>query len=89
MKQERMAGNFWVNHNSRISSTAVSQAKVMAGGNTDDARMADEKGCILTCKDKLLHYYEKSDLKIVDFSQCMVGKSNLAWICVEFEHECL
>ena len=39
----------------------------------DDARMAGRKGCILTCKDKLLHYYEKFGFKNCGISQSMHG----------------
>ena len=53
----------------------------------DDARMAGRKGCILTCKDKLLHYYEKFGFKNCGISQSMHGGSIWYDMRLEFEHE--
>ena len=53
----------------------------------DDARMAGRKGCILTCKDKLLHYYEKFGFKNCEISQSMHGGAIWYDMRLEFEHE--
>lgn len=53
----------------------------------DDARMAGRKGCILTCKDKLLHYYEKFGFKNCGISQSMHGGAIWYDMRLEFEHE--
>lgn len=49
-----------------------------------DARSQGRKGCILTCKDKLLHYYEKFGYINLGVSQSVHGGAVWYDMCLEF-----
>lgn len=52
-----------------------------------DAKLQGRKGCILTCKDKLLHYYEKFGFKNCGISQSNHGGTIWYDMRLEFEDE--
>lgn len=52
-----------------------------------DAKMEGRKGCILTCKDKLIHYYEKFGFKNCGISQSAHGGAIWYDMRLEFDKE--
>lgn len=52
-----------------------------------DAKREGRKGCILTCKDKLLHYYEKFGFKNCGISQSVHGGTIWYDMKLEFNDE--
>lgn len=61
-------------------------AKVMQAV-IEDAKKAGRKGCILTCKDKMLHYYEKFGFKNCGISQSVHGGAIWYDMRLEFADE--
>ncbi|EON70680.1 GNAT family N-acetyltransferase [Lysinibacillus sphaericus] len=49
-----------------------------------DAKKQGRKGCILTCKKELIHYYEKFGYKNEGISQSSLGDSVWYDMCLEF-----